>query len=296
MKVFGGHLPKVDSTFLMAMGIAQTPLLLHFRQHSVRDVEERSRLCWAKVIEELISIPAKSIKVFDSKGDMTGRIMYSDEKVTYECVPSATTTSSPPEGSSTPEADTSSTPEEDMSSTPEEDMSSTPELPEASTAPSSAVRSSGITEQNNTVREGNRDSVLAPHLSSAASIMELGIEITHCGMKTSLVNCVQNISGCAGDLREFDLDQLRFTFKEAIKRKAKLHTNKIARCKQMTAKLSTIIAAYERRLARSIKETEQAHFQQHHQLPTKATNVHYATLSRNKKVATTVLRNLNIDL
>lgn len=39
--------------------------LLHFRQHSIGDVEERRKRCWNKIVQERIPIPTTEIKVYD---------------------------------------------------------------------------------------------------------------------------------------------------------------------------------------------------------------------------------------
>lgn len=39
--------------------------LLHFRQHSIMDVEERRKRCWKRIMEEKIVIPTTEVKVYD---------------------------------------------------------------------------------------------------------------------------------------------------------------------------------------------------------------------------------------
>ena len=55
--------------------------LLHFRQHSVTDVEERRKLCWDKIVSERIPIPANSIKLYDTQGMTTGKLVYRDRSM-----------------------------------------------------------------------------------------------------------------------------------------------------------------------------------------------------------------------
>ncbi len=116
-------------------------------------------------------------------------------------------------------------------------------------------------------------------------------------MKTSLGNCIKRLSECVDDLKEFNLeefDQLRFTLKKVTKTKRKPNHQNVSRYNQLEAELGSKVLSYQRMLTKSIEELEKVHFQQHGQLPTKATNLHYSTLLRNKKLATTVIRGLNI--
>lgn len=48
------------------------------------DVEDRRDACWKRIIDEQIVIPAHSIKLFDSEGNNTGRLLYSNHTVTLE--------------------------------------------------------------------------------------------------------------------------------------------------------------------------------------------------------------------
>ena len=50
--------------------------LLHFRKHSVEDVEERRWKCWKRIIDERLVIPATDVKVYDDGELYTGRIEY----------------------------------------------------------------------------------------------------------------------------------------------------------------------------------------------------------------------------
>ena len=59
--------------------------LLHHRYHSVMDVEHRRDACWKRIVDDKIVIPAHSIKLYDSDGKKTGRLLYRDHTVTLEC-------------------------------------------------------------------------------------------------------------------------------------------------------------------------------------------------------------------
>ena len=62
-----------------------TVSLLHHRYHSVKDVEHRRDACWKRIVDDKIVIPAHSIKLYDSDGKKTGRLLYRDHTVTLEC-------------------------------------------------------------------------------------------------------------------------------------------------------------------------------------------------------------------
>ena len=53
------------------------PKLLHFREHNVKDIEER------QLEKDKVLIPANSIKLFDSHGKLIGRMVYMDNEVSY---------------------------------------------------------------------------------------------------------------------------------------------------------------------------------------------------------------------
>lgn len=57
--------------------------LFHFRQHSVTDVEERRKMCWSRILDEKIVIPAEEVKVYDKDGISTGKMQYSKGVATF---------------------------------------------------------------------------------------------------------------------------------------------------------------------------------------------------------------------
>lgn len=64
--------------------------LFHYRHQSITDVEERRKACWKKILDERITIPANSIKVYDQKGSKTGQLVYNaDGTVAFEASTSA---------------------------------------------------------------------------------------------------------------------------------------------------------------------------------------------------------------
>jgi hypothetical protein len=57
--------------------------LLHFRQHSITDVEVRRKRCWRRVLDEKIVVPAEEVKMYDEDGISTGKMHYSRGVATY---------------------------------------------------------------------------------------------------------------------------------------------------------------------------------------------------------------------
>ena len=55
--------------------------LLHHRWNSFSDVRDRQDACWKRVIDEQILIPAHSIKLYDSDGNRSGTLTYSNDTV-----------------------------------------------------------------------------------------------------------------------------------------------------------------------------------------------------------------------
>ena len=65
--------------------------LLHFRQQSIVDVEERRKSCWNAIVTNRVPIPTTEVKVYDIHGTRTGRIQYSeDNTVTFVPLPANT--------------------------------------------------------------------------------------------------------------------------------------------------------------------------------------------------------------
>ena len=58
--------------------------LMHHRYHSVMDVEHRRDVCWKRIVDEKVVIPAHSIKLYDTDGNRTGRLVYNDHNVTLD--------------------------------------------------------------------------------------------------------------------------------------------------------------------------------------------------------------------
>ena len=68
--------------------------LLHFRQHSLVDIQERRKRCWSRIVDERIAIPSRivderiaipaaEVKLYDQDGNCTGRLQYSSGIPTF---------------------------------------------------------------------------------------------------------------------------------------------------------------------------------------------------------------------
>ena len=56
---------------------------LHFREHTVGDVEHRRDACWSKILREKILLPAEEIKVYDREGNSIGKMHYKNGTTTF---------------------------------------------------------------------------------------------------------------------------------------------------------------------------------------------------------------------
>lgn len=77
--------------------------LLHFRHHSIVDVEMRQKECWNRIIQSKIIIPATEVKVYDTDGKSTGRIQYSNQSAIFVPITATISTSEPQEDIQYPE-------------------------------------------------------------------------------------------------------------------------------------------------------------------------------------------------
>ena len=59
------------------------PYLFHFRHHSIKDVEERQESSWKQVVDDRIIILAHSIKIYNSDGLVTAKIVYKNMTAHY---------------------------------------------------------------------------------------------------------------------------------------------------------------------------------------------------------------------
>ena len=170
-------------------------LLLHHRYHSVLDVENRRDACWKKVVDKRTLIPAHSIKLYDADGNKTGKLMYSDNTVTLECV------STDPQDTSDEVAfhdPVSTAPEAPVSSPDAPPMEQDGETSTASTSPP--------------VEQEDGETSIANSAQVTACINLNPKELSE-GLKTKVGNHIKRLLGSDDDLVKFD--DLRFKLKEA---------------------------------------------------------------------------------
>ncbi len=228
--------------------------LLHHRCHSVKDVEHRRDACWKRIVDEQIAMPAHIIKLYDSEGNKTGRLLYSDHTVTLEC------TSTDPLDTSTIEAEAShnsSTPTSETVSPvcvwPPADAPSIEVCPAVDCSPGlSSFASEGVEVRATLEARGSLMEVSGAHEDtdadeaagstdldsnttplnnvvaemcssgpSSSSYINLNLEEHHEGLKTSAGNSIKRLLGCDDDLVKFD--DLRFKLKKA--KRAGKHIN-----------------------------------------------------------------------
>ena len=60
------------------------PGLLHFRHHSILDVQTRRDKCWDKLIRNRVLLPADTIRLYDPDGKLMARLLYQDNEVMYQ--------------------------------------------------------------------------------------------------------------------------------------------------------------------------------------------------------------------
>jgi hypothetical protein len=78
----------VDNNFHFLDGddpsIQREPKLLHFRHHSILDVQARREECWDKLIRDRVLLPADTIRLYDPDGKLMAKLLYQDNEVTYQ--------------------------------------------------------------------------------------------------------------------------------------------------------------------------------------------------------------------
>ena len=147
------------------------------------DVEERRQKCWNKILEEKIIIPANNIKVFDSDGNLAGKMVYTLGDVTYE----------PHSTSAFPTLEYHPLIQEGNSHTHES--------------------SSHTHEGSSHTQDDNQGHSLGEgHTDSSSSYIHLTVQPTDTGMKTTLAGSISSILQSDNtELKQFD--ELRFSLK-----------------------------------------------------------------------------------
>lgn len=200
--------------------------LLHHRYHSVTDVEES---CWKRVVDERMAIPALSIKMFDSDGNKTGRLLYSDGSVTLELDLLANSSDVPvtSTASATESSDATESSHDDESSSGTSSAPQTSSPPENSSVPGTSITdvlasnlvasSQANVDGRAVVENASADGQTEPSItditpgtgtSSHSSFINLNLENHPEGLKTLLGNSIKKLMGCDDELVKFDA--LRF--------------------------------------------------------------------------------------
>ena len=257
--------------------------LLHFRSHSLTDVEERQAACWKKIVEERVVIPANSIKLYDNQGNKTGRLLYSNHMVTLEHVDSLeraaadsldnTDTSSPlitsALASSLPDVSTGNQDNVNESLIATHKMIDTPPEDGDRSAATESRASSRISVPAPTPEEVIcRTSVPAPTSEEVICTpsINFGLEKKSEELKTSVATSLTRLMGRHDELDEFD--ELRFRLKEAKKARQHISSVDTSRYRQLEAKLGTRVLSIRSRLDKELKEFEYKHFEKYSKLPT----------------------------
>ena len=194
--------------------------LLHHRYHSVKDVEQRRDECWKKIIDEKIIIPAHSIKLYDSDGNKTGRMVYQNNTVTLESDPSTATFAEVEEFTN-------------------EESPATPQTVETQATPQTEILDSrdnvpSMEDEESACAEDGPSAESESSEINTASCINNGIEEHDERLKTSAGNCIKRLLGIDDNLVEFD--DLRFKLKAAMR----VGKNLKRSSKQNYAELQTI--------------------------------------------------------
>ena len=249
------------------------------------DVEERRENCWETIVKDRIMIPASSIKLYDSQGKKTGRLVYSNQHVTLETMSVTAATDKPLL------ADEGRVFLDEF----EDEVS---ESPYAVVAPEDTRES-----EYNSLQETQSEMSLtldstSLNESSTASVpiqssyIDLNLEKHTEGLKTSLGNCLKKFFGADDDLTLFD--ELRFNIMKTKKtRKLSSKAPSISRYSQLSAKLSTQVLARQSELAKQLKDIEHDYFQKYGTFPNKTNSTEYSKILKEKNLATAILRNIN---
>ena len=272
--------------------------LLHHRYHSVMDVEHRRDACWKRIVDEKIVIPAHSIKLYDSDGKKTGRLLYRDHTVTLEC--------SDPLETSTTEAeafpnlcahDSDPLPfNEALSCTPSPLVNEDTQG-EQSTAGHIVVEETSAVSQTQTetevpdvlVDEGtsNTTPAVAEMCSTEPNSTFINLNLDE-GLKTSAGNSIKRLLGCDDDLVKFD--DFRFKLKNAKRTGGHIHKTSISEYREMVGKFKTKVKLVQSERADKLKEMERKQFQLTGKLPAKTPGSHYYNILKERNLATNILR------
>ena len=278
--------------------------LMHHRYHSVMDVEHRRDVCWKRIVDEKIVIPAHSIKLYDIDGNKTGRLLYSNHTVTLESTSTSTCIEKEavhtPEPSVTPSLENPVHATNTYSMDSEASTSSTSEIcppnniehddSEASTSSTSEIcPPNNIEHDDSEASTANTSAADAPSIEGAV-YLNLNVEEHHEGLKSIVANSIKHLIGSDNDLVEFD--DLRFNLKKAKLAGKHINTASISKYRQMLKKIETKVKLVQSERAAKLKELEQKEFQKSGKLPAKTRGSYYYNILKERNLATKILRNL----
>ena len=110
------------------------------------------------------------------------------------------------------------------------------------------------------------------------------------GLTTSLANCIKKL---LPDENLLEFDKLRLVVKERGRTNNAEADHMVKEYKLLQVKIGTKVLSKKSDIDRRLQELERHHFQQYGKLPCNST---YQELLKEKKLATAVLRNMNIYL
>lgn len=274
----------------------ETFSLLHHRCHSIMDVEQRRDTCWKRIVDDQMVIPAKTIKLYDSEGNKTGRLLYSNRTVTLEHTstdiagtsPESWDDGAPFEDEIGPVADPTEvlgtqqdSVEDEVSGAPGNLDPYSKTTPPVNNPPASEMSFSG---------PDSASGVSTGSSAPCTSFMNLNLEQHEEGLKTSVGNSIKRLLGCDVDLVEFD--ELRFKLKEAQKTgQHKTMTASISRYSHLSAKIQAKVKSLQSSRAAELKELERKHLLQYGKIPAKTRGSHYYNILKERDLAMAILRN-----
>jgi hypothetical protein len=270
------------------------------------DVEHRRDGCWKRIVDEKIAIPAHSIKLYDSDGKKTGRLLYGNRTVTLNysdsfeiattdaeefhnmCAPE--TSINDPQVSCDALTSTPSLVSEDTQGGEQSSMEEASAAGQTHTEVSDVFVDEGTeTSTANTAPLSNAVAGISSSNPSTGSFINLNLEEHNEGLKTSVCNGIKRLLGCDDDLIKFD--DLRSTLKRAQRVGNHVHIKTdMSEYKKMVRNMKTKVKLVESERAAKVKELEQKHFQQNGKLPPKTPGTDYYKILKERILATNILR------
>ena len=167
------------------------------------------------------------------------------------------------------------------------------------------INNSEVQEGNSHTHEGSSHtqddnqghSLGEGHTDSSSSYIHLTVQPTDTGMKTTLAGSISSILKSDNtELKRFD--ELRFSLKEAKKKKGKLCNMKkmVSSYNTLSAKIGHQILSKKTELDERIKDIEDQHFRKYSRLPSKSSNALYSNTLSKRNQAVVILRKMNISL